>query len=120
MDALKEIPKIDVKLITEKGKAVCQKIDIFQGFLWYTYEGEWTNWHKLTAAQANEIIEINNKKEKVASLEEYASELILDTKTEFENVVGQDSLTRFDSPKPKSKRRNNKNRNRKRKPRPNK
>ena len=120
MDALKEIPKIDVKLITEKGKAVCQKIDIFQGFLWYTYEGEWTNWHKLTAAQANEIIEINNKKEKVVSLEEYASELILETKTEFENVVGQDSLTRFDSPKPKSKRRNNKNRNRKRKPRPNK
>ncbi len=119
MDALKEIPKIDVKLITEKGKAVCQKIDIFQGFLWYTYEGEWTNWHKLTAAQANEIIEINNKKEKVASLEEYASELILETKTEFENVVGQDSLTRFDSPKPKSKRRKNKSRNRKRKPRRN-
>ena len=119
MDALKEFPKTDVKLYTEKGKAVCQKIDIFQGFMWFTYEGEWTNWHKLTASQANEILELNNKKEKVASLEEYATELIEDTKTEFENVVGQDSLTRFDSPKPRSKRRNNKNRNRKRKPRQN-
>jgi cell fate regulator YaaT (PSP1 superfamily) len=119
MDALKEFPKTDVKLYTEKGKAVCQKIDIFQGFMWFTYEGEWTNWHKLTASQANEILELNNKKEKVASLEEYATELIEDAKTEFENVVGQDSLTRFDSPKPRSKRRNNKNRNRKRKPRQN-
>ena len=120
LDALKEFPKTDIKLFTEKGKAVCQKIDIFQGFMWFTYEGEWTNWHKLTPSQANEIIALNNKKEKVASLEEYASELIAETKTEFENVVGQDSLTRFDSPKPRSKRRNNKNRNRKRKPRQNK
>ncbi len=116
MDALKEIPKIDVKLYTEKGKAVCQKIDIFQGYMWFTYEGEWTNWHKLTTTQANEIIELNNKKQNVASLEEYASELIAETKNEFENVVGQDSLTRFDSPKRKSKRRNNKNRNRRKKP----
>ena len=116
MDALKEFPKTDVKLYTEKGKAVCQKIDIFQGFMWFTYEGEWTNWHKLTTTQANEIIELNNKKENVASLEEYASELVAETKNEFENVVGQDSLTRFDSPKRKSKRRNNKNRNRRRKP----
>jgi hypothetical protein len=66
------------------------------------------NWHVLTTAQANEIIEKNKKREKVVSLEEYASLLIEDTKTEFENVVGQDSLTRFDSPKRKNKRRTNK------------
>ncbi len=120
MDALKEFPKTDVKLFTEKGKAVCQKIDIFQGYMWFTYEGEWTNWHKLTTAQANEIIELNGKKQTVASLEEYASELIAETKNEFGNVVGQDSLTRFDSPKRKSKRRNNRNRNRRRKPHQNK
>lgn len=117
LDALKEFPKTDVKLYTEKGKAVCQKIDIFQGLMWFTYEGEWTNWHKLTTSQANEIIGLNKQKKKVASLEEYASELIVDTKVEFENVVGQDSLTRFDSPKRKKKRRNNKsrrNRNQKR------
>jgi len=116
MDALKEFPKTDVKLDTEKGKAVCQKIDIFQGYMWFTYEGEWTNWHKLTTVQANEIIGLNTKNKKVSSLEEYASDLIAETKAEFENVVGQDSLTRFDSPKRRSKRRNNKNRNRKRKP----
>nr|WP_321221226.1 regulatory iron-sulfur-containing complex subunit RicT [uncultured Psychroserpens sp.] len=108
LDALKAFPKTDTKLFTEKGKAVCQKTDIFKGHLWYAYEGEWMNWHVLTTEQANEIIEKNKKREKVASLEEYASVLIEDTKTEFENVVGQDSLTRFDGPKRKKKRRNNK------------
>ncbi|WP_299121096.1 regulatory iron-sulfur-containing complex subunit RicT [uncultured Winogradskyella sp.] len=116
LDALKAFPKNDTKLYTEKGTAVCQKTDIFKGLMWYAYEGEWMNWHVITTDQANEIIEKNKKKEKVASLEEYAAEHIEDTKNEFENVVGQDSLTRFDSPKSRKKRknnRNNKNRNNK-------
>lgn len=107
LDALKSFPKTDVKLKTEKGIAVCQKTDIFKGHMWYAYEGEWMNWHKITTEQANEIIDANNKNKKIASLEEFASDLIEDTKTEFENVVGQDSLTRFDSPKRNNKRKNN-------------
>ncbi len=114
LDALRAFPKNDTKLYTEKGTAVCQKTDIFKGHLWYAYEGEWMNWHVLTTDQVKEIIDKNKAKEKVASLEEYAAELIEDTKTEFENVVGQDSLTRFDSPKHKNKRRNNKGKQRRR------
>ena len=109
LDALKAFPKNDTKLYTDKGTAVCQKTDIFKGLMWYAYEGEWMNWHIITTDQANEIIEKNKKKEKVASLEEYAAEHIQDTKNEFENVVGQDSLTRFDSPKSNKKRKNNRN-----------
>ena len=112
LDALKAFPKSDTKLYTEKGNAVCQKTDIFKGLMWYAYEGEWMNWHIITTAQANEIIAKNKKRENVASLEEYASELIEETKVEFENVVGQDSLTRFDNPNRNNKRKNNKNRNR--------
>ena len=108
LDALKDFPKTETKLYTEKGTAVCQKTDIFGGFMWFAYEGEWMNWHKLTTAQANEIIDLNKKKEKVASLEDYASELIEEVKADYENVVGQDSLTRFDTPKRKTKRRNTK------------
>ncbi len=118
LDALKDFPKTEIKLQTEKGVAVCQKTDIFKRHMWYAYEGEWMNWHKLTTDQANEIIELNIKKKKVVSLEEYAEELIEDTKNDFENVVGQDSLTRFDSPRRRKKRRNNRNRNR-RKPQSN-
>ena len=109
LEALDSFPKNDVKLHTEKGVAVCQKTDIFKGYIWYAYEGEWMNWYKLTTDQANEIIALNKGKKKVQSLEEYASELIDDTKDVFENVVGQDSLTRFDNPK-RNKRRNNKKR----------
>jgi cell fate regulator YaaT (PSP1 superfamily) len=111
LDALKDFPKSDVKLMTEKGKAVCQKTDIFKRHLWFAYEGEWMNWFKLTVDQANEIIALNAQKKKAQSLEEYAEQLKEDTKAEFENVVGQDSLTRFDSPKRKNKRRNNRKRN---------
>ncbi|GAA4940332.1 regulatory iron-sulfur-containing complex subunit RicT [Algibacter agarivorans] len=107
LDALKSFPKTDIKLQTEKGTAVCQKTDIFKGHMWYAYEGEWMNWHKITTQQANEIIDLNKENKKIASLEEYASDLVEDTKTEFENVVGQDSLTRFDSPKRNNKRKNN-------------
>jgi cell fate regulator YaaT (PSP1 superfamily) len=116
LDALKDFPKSDVKLITEKGKAVCQKTDIFKRHMWFAYEGEWMNWHKLTVDQANEIIALNAQNKKAQSLEEYASELIEDTKVEFENVVGQDSLTRFDSPKRKNKRKNNRNKNKRKSP----
>ena len=108
-DALKSFPRTDTKLYTEKGVAVCQKTDIFKGLMWYAYEGEWMNWHILTTEQANEIIKKNKDKEKVPSLEIYASDIEIDTKKEFENVVGQDSLTRFDQPKRKGKRRKNRN-----------
>lgn len=107
LDALKDFPSTDQKLKTEKGTAVCQKIDIFQGHLWYAYEGEWMNWHKLTTEQANEILTKNKANQPVASLEEYAAELQTDTKVDFGNVVGQDSLTRFDNPKGNRKRSKN-------------
>ena len=118
LDALKDFPKSDVKLYTEKGKAVCQKTDIFKGHMWFAYEGEWMNWHLITKDQAKEIIELNKQKKKPASLEEYAVELIQDTKTEYENVVGQDSLTRFDNPKRRNKRKNNRNNKNKRRRKP--
>jgi len=115
MDALKEFPKTEQKLFTKKGTAVCQKIDIFQGHLWYAYEGEWMNWHKLTTTHANDIIAANKAKKPVESLEEFASELVEEPKIDFGNVVGQDSLTRFDKPKQSgNKKRNNRNRNKKR------
>jgi len=118
LDALKDFPKTEIKLYTEKGTAVCQKTDIFKGHMWYAYEGEWMNWHLITTNQANEIIELNKNKKKPASLEEYAVELIVDTKTEYENVVGQDSLTRFDNPKHRNKRKNNRGNKNKRRRKP--
>ena len=112
LDAIKDIPKSDVKLITEKGVAICQKTDIFKRFLWYGYEKQGVNWHKISVDKANEIIALNKKGVKVLSLEEYVVEEQISEIKIFENVVGQDSLTRFDKPKSKNNRkRNNRTRN---------
>jgi len=108
MEALKVFPKMEVKLKTEKGVALCQKIDIFKGLMWYCYDKEFMNWHELPVAKVNEIIEANKKGQKVESLEAYAVEQAPKEQEIYNNVVGQDSLTRFDQPKRKKSR--NKNR----------
>ena len=105
MDALKDFPKQTQKLYTEKGTAVCQKIDIFKGIMWFCYEGEWMNWHTLTTTQIHEIMAKNKAKEPVAGLEIYSSLHLVQEEKAFENVVGQDSLTRFDNTATKTKRR---------------
>lgn len=110
MDALKDFPNTNTWLQTKQGTAMFQKMDIFGGFVWYVYKDNPMQWHQLTTEQANEIIELNKNGEKPFNLEEYSSELIIDepNKNVFENVVGQDSLTRFDKPKRNKKRKNNK------------
>lgn len=110
LDALKDFPSQDTKLFTEKGVAFCQKTDIFKEMLWFSYKDEPGNWHVLSKDQVNTILAMNKKKEKVASLEMYALDNRVEEKVVFENVVGQDSLTRFDQPKRKKNR--NKSRNR--------
>jgi cell fate regulator YaaT (PSP1 superfamily) len=106
LDALKEFPRQDTILKTEKGDATFIKMDIFKNLLWFTYKENRSKWYKLTLEQVQEIILLNKNQEKIASLEEYESDLIEEPKNDFENVVGQDSLTRFDTPKRNKKRRN--------------
>ncbi len=117
LDALKDFPGQDTKLHTEKGVAFCQKSDIFKETLWFSYKNDPSNWHALSKERVQEILEKNKKKETVASLEQYVVETIAEEKLVFENVVGQDSLNRFDRPKRKKNNKNknnNKNRNKKR------
>ena len=103
--ALKAFPKAEVKLQTEKGIGVFQKMDIFKGLIWYAYKGEWTTWHKLTVSAVKEIIEKNKANQKVTSLEAYVEEEVKEEKNKlFDSGVGQDSLKRFDPPRRHSKR----------------
>lgn len=114
LDALKDFPSQDTKLFTEKGLAFCQKTDIFKEMLWFSYKEDPGNWHVLSKDQVNEILAKNKKKEKVSSLEMYAMEVVVEEKVVFENVVGQDSLTRFDKPKGGGNRNKNRNKNKNR------
>lgn len=112
LDALKSFPKQDTVLKTESGDAVFVKMDIFKNLLWYTYKEQSFKWFKLSLDQVQEIIDLNANGEVASPLEEYESEILETPKADFENVVGQDSLTRFDTPKkPKRSRRKGKRNN---------
>ncbi len=110
LDALKGFPDMDTKLFTEKGDAYCQKVDIFKEIMWFAYANSPAQWLVLPVSKVKEIVAINKKKERVAALEDYVVETAKEVEKKFENVVGQDSLTRFDQPK---KKKNNKNKKRK-------
>lgn len=113
LDALKPFPKQDVVLKTEKGDAVFVKMDIFKKHLWYTYKDESFKWYQLTLDQVLEIIQLNKKGETAISLEDYESDIEVSPKVDFEDAVGQDSLTRFDAPKKRRRNRNNRKKNKK-------
>src|SRR5699024_7223641 len=74
LDALKDMPRTDVKVKTSKGEAICQKVDIFKQLMWFSYTENHSNWVKLTAENVQEIIEKNKKGEVVASLEDFEVE----------------------------------------------
>ena len=111
LEALKAFPSQNTMLKTDKGLGIFIKMDIFKEWLWYTYKDDKSKWFKLTLAQVNEIIAENKKGNLVESLEDFDEENVEETKIDFENVVGQDSLTRFDEPKRKRRRNNSRSRN---------
>ena len=111
LDALKDFPDFETKLHTEKGDAICQKQDIFKGLMWFAYTDNFANWHVLKIEQVREIVAQNKEKKRVSSLEDFAIEIVVEQEANFNNAMGQESLTRFDQPKKKKNNNNNKNKN---------
>ncbi|WP_298117910.1 regulatory iron-sulfur-containing complex subunit RicT [Flavobacterium sp.] len=111
LDALKDFPDFDTKLHTEKGDAICQKQDIFKGLMWFAYTDNFSNWHVLKIEQVKEIIVQNKQKIRVSSLEDFAIEVIVEQEANFNNAMGQESLTRFDQPKKSKNKNKNRNKN---------
>ena len=108
MDALKDFPEVNnVKLETDLGRAFHQKTDIFRRTMFFSYTHEPDNFIPLPVDRVKEIIEMNKNSTKPADLLIKAAPKEYVEKTpDYENVVGQDSLTRFDKSK-KSKNKNN-------------
>ena len=101
LDALKDFPDFETKLVTEKGDAICQKQDIFKGLMWFAYTNNFANWQVLKIDQVREIVAQNKQKIKVSALEDFAIEIVVEQEANFNNAMGQESLTRFDQPKNK-------------------
>lgn len=102
LEALKDMPDSDTKLMTVKGLAICQKIDIFKGQMWFAYINNSANWYVLSTEHVKEILALNKRDEKGLDLESYMSEIEVE-ETDFEVAAEHDSVTRFDQPKRKKK-----------------
>lgn len=107
LEALNSFPSKETELKTEKGNAIFVKMDIFKKILWYTYKESSFKWYRLSLDKVMEIIEENKKGNKIASLEDFEEEQEEINSTDFENTIGQDSLTRFDTPKRRRNRKRN-------------
>ena len=112
LDAQKNFPRADIVLETMEGNYYHQKTDIFKKVMWYSSDpNSSVNLIPVPVERVIEIQQMNREGKKPDQL--------LDTRyrreeasisLSFENVVGQDSLTRFDrkSNRKKKKRKKNK------------
>lgn len=111
MDALRDIPTNVERLDTEVGIAYLQKTDIFKKVMWYAYPGA-ENWIPLDVRKVKEYAELNKEGRKTQDItvnftpEEVQKPISYD----YENVVGQDSLTRLDDKNKRKKRKKTKGR----------
>jgi cell fate regulator YaaT (PSP1 superfamily) len=116
MDALKYIPDNVNVLRTEKGDARLQKTDIFKKLMWFSYPQEDT-WIPLEIDRVKEIQQQNKEGIIPADLGESVEIESKPVKVlDYENVVGQDSLTRLDERNRNKKKNKNRNKNQGNKP----
>lgn len=107
MEAQKRLPHKDVTLETKDATYYFFKADILSHKITYsTDKHQPVNCVTIPASRAFEIIEINKRGEKVDSLEIDSKNKT--EKKEYVDLVGQDSLTRFDKTKKKKKKKKNK------------
>lgn len=111
IDAQKDFPRTDIPLRTENETFYHFKTDIFKRLMWYSSGRESTgNVVMLTVDRVKEIIELNKAGTRIDKL---ASEIsaVIAKEIDYTNVVGEDSITRFDEKTQKTnKRRKNKRR----------
>jgi cell fate regulator YaaT (PSP1 superfamily) len=104
LDAIKDFPNTEnLKLKTARGTAVHQKTDIFKRIMWFTYFDDMSNFIAVSVDDVKKVIELNKAgqvPEQLNAIQTVAQEN--DDAPDYENVVGQDSITRFD----KNKKRN--------------
>jgi cell fate regulator YaaT (PSP1 superfamily) len=111
-DALKDFPDVNVNLKTKKGVAFYRKMDIFKNLMWYSYKDEPVKFIEIKLERVNEIIRLNKEEKYPADLIEFIEFKEVIKEPDYANVVGQDSVTRFDKPK-SGKRNKRKKRNKK-------
>jgi cell fate regulator YaaT (PSP1 superfamily) len=114
LDATKDFPSKDIVLETQDSSWFHFKTEVFKAEMTYSSSPNMAaNLQVLPVQRVQEVIEMNKAGKKPEKLIESSKETSKVVNVDFQNVVGQDSLTRFDKPKKKKNNnyRNNNNRN---------
>ena len=102
MDAQKRLPSREIELETKYGTYYHFKTDIFKGQITYSTDRNMaSNLVTISYEKAKENIGLNKSSKKPDELNEQP--VAKKKSVEYENVVGQDSLTRFDTEKKQGK-----------------
>lgn len=109
-EAMKALPRADIKLKTDKGDAYHVKTDVFKHLMWYAYPGEGAL-VLLTPEQVRKVQQMNKNGNTPRDLKEFAFEVEKEVEIGFDNVVGQDSLNRFENKQKPRKKKKKKPRN---------
>ena len=115
VEAVKDFPSPNAKIKLKKGTAFVFKMDIFKRLVYLIAPDSGNNGPMpVSLEDMQELMAMNERGEYPQSLSEFALEEKPDEVDEvYSNVVGQDSLTRFDEER---RRKNRPNRNKRRKP----
>ena len=96
-EALKEFPRTNIKLKTKKGTAKFIKLDVFKGVMFYLNSDDPSSeLLEMDTESVNQIIELNKKGKTPESFDLFKNEKI-SLEPSFEDVLGQDNITRFDN-----------------------
>jgi len=104
---LKDIPKVERDLQTQKGNARLQKTDIFRKLMWFAYGGDDSNWYQVDIERVNHILEQNKKGQKPAALteEEEISQIEAESEVKNEDLIALDK--KFSKNRNKKKKKKN-------------
>src|ERR1035437_241775 len=100
LDAIKNFPSKEIQLETIDNTYYHFKTDVFKGIMSYsTSQNFGANVVAITSRRAKEVIAMNKKGMKPDLLDDHSDDEDMPTPIDYENGVGQDSLTRFDTTK---------------------
>jgi cell fate regulator YaaT (PSP1 superfamily) len=102
-EALKEFPDTSIILKSKEGEAIYQKIDVFKKIITYSLSNNTNNFINIPLDRVMEIINLNKQgiiPDSFLLPEEQQKEQSLEY---YNNIVGQDSLARFDKKEKKKK-----------------
>lgn len=108
IDALRDIPKIEKPLLTERGEAKLQKTDIFRKLMWFGYQDD-NAWIAVSAKRVKEVLELNKANKKPNTLlEDHVDEVpeLATLNSDLENLD-----RKYGGNKKNKKKKNNRNKN---------